>query len=191
MMRTHRCGDLRASDAGAAVTLCGWVDSRRDHGGVTFVDLRDVAGVVQVVFAPDVSPELHDAAQDLRSEFCVRVKGVVRERRPGTSNPRLATGEMEVEARALDVLAHSDTPPFQIDGHQDVDETLRLEHRYLDLRRPHMQANLMLRHRITSSIRRFFDAEGFVEVETPMLTRATPEGARDYLVPSRVHPGSF
>jgi aspartyl-tRNA synthetase len=191
MMRTHRCGDLRAEHAGERVTLCGWVDTRRDHGGVTFADLRDTAGFVQVVFNPDVSKDAHAAAQELRNEYCIRVEGEVRPRPEGTVNDRIATGEVEVAASSVHVFSRAETPPFQVDEHQDVDETLRLKYRYLDLRRPRMQANLKLRHAIVSAIRRFFDAEGFVEIETPMLTRATPEGARDYLVPARLHPGAF
>ncbi|MEA2476051.1 MAG: aspartyl-tRNA synthetase [Actinomycetota bacterium] len=190
-MRSDRCGDLRDTDLDRDVTLCGWVHSRRDHGGVTFIDLRDASGVVQIVFSPEVSDETHQAAQSLRSEYCIQVSGAVRPRKEGTINDKLATGEIEVAVSGLDVLSESETPPFQIDDHQDPDEMLRLRYRYLDLRRPHMQNNLKLRHSIISSIRRFFDEEGFVEVETPMLTRATPEGARDYLVPSRVHPGAF
>ncbi len=171
--------------------LCGWVHARRDHGGVTFIDLRDTSGLVQIVFNPETSRGAHDAAQELRAEYCVRVSGQVRARREGTLNPKLATGEIEVAADSLELLSSAETPPFQIDDLQETDELLRLRYRYLDLRRERMQSNLKLRHAIISSIRRFFDSEGFVEVETPMLTRATPEGARDYLVPARVHPGSF
>ncbi|CAN5706632.1 aspartate--tRNA ligase [soil metagenome] len=191
MMRTHRCGDLRESDAGAEVTVCGWVHTRRDHGGVTFIDLRDISGVVQVVFAAATDARAHDGAQALRPEYCVQVTGEVRARPEGTVNATLPTGEVEVAVRSLTVLSTAETPPFQIDEHRPVDEGLRLKHRYLDLRRPRMRDNLMLRHAIISSIRRFFDAEGFIEIETPMLTRSTPEGARDYLVPARVHPGRF
>jgi aspartyl-tRNA synthetase len=191
MMRTHRCGDLGLEHEGAAVVLCGWVHSRRDHGGVTFVDLRDAAGLVQVVFNVDSSEQLHSAAQALRSEWCVRVHGTVRRRKAGTENPKLRTGSVEVEASLLEVLSEAETPPFVIGDHVDVDEGLRLKYRYLDLRSDRMQTNLRLRHAIVAEIRRFFDSEGFVEVETPMLTRATPEGARDFLVPSRLHPGAF
>ncbi len=191
MIRTHRCGDLNAGDTGARVTVCGWVHSRRDHGGVTFIDLRDTAGIVQVVFSPESSAETHDQAQSLRGEYCIKVDGEVRRRKEGTVNPNLPTGEIEIAAHSLVIFSEAETPPFQIDEYRNVDETLRLKYRYLDLRRPSMQDNLRLRHRIVSAIRRFFDAEGFVEVETPMLTRATPEGARDFLVPSRLHPGSF
>ena len=191
MIRTHRCGDLRAEHDGTEVTLCGWVHSRRDHGGLIFIDLRDTAGIVQVVFNPAVSEDSHGLAEELRSEYCVKVQGAVGLRKEGTANPNLPTGDVEVAAAGLEILSRSETPPFQVDEHQNVDKMLRLKYRYLDLRRPSMQENLKLRHRIISSIRRFFDAEGFVEVETPMLTRATPEGARDYLVPARLHPGSF
>ena len=191
MMRTHRCGDLRSADAGAEVSICGWVHARRDHGGVTFIDLRDASGVVQVVFGTDIESAAHSTAQELRGEFCIRVTGEVRARREGTVNPDLPTGEIELAAGSVEVFSRAETPPFQVDEHQEVDEQLRLRHRYIDLRRPHMQDNLRLRHTIISSIRRFFDGEGFVEIETPMLTRSTPEGARDYLVPSRVHPGTF
>jgi aspartyl-tRNA synthetase len=191
MMRTHRCGELRAENSGKTVVLCGWVHSRRDHGGVTFIDLRDVAGRVQVVFNPETSPESHATAQELRSEYCIRVTGDVRRRPEGTANPRLATGDVEVAVSSVEILSRSETPPFQIDEYHDADENIRLKYRFLDLRREPMQENLKLRHSIISSIRRFFDDEGFTEVETPMLTRATPEGARDYLVPARLHPGRF
>jgi aspartyl-tRNA synthetase len=182
---------LRADNIGDEVTLCGWVHTRRDHGGVTFIDLRDTTGLIQVVFNPDTDASAHDAAQELRNEFCIRVIGEVRARKEGTVNDRLATGEIEVAAMRLEVLSPSETPPFQIDEHQDVDELLRLKYRYLDLRRERLQHNLKLRHKIVGGIRRFFDSEGFIEIETPMLTRSTPEGARDYLVPSRVHAGAF
>ncbi|MEA2447372.1 MAG: aspartyl-tRNA synthetase, partial [Actinomycetota bacterium] len=190
-MRSHTCGVLRAGNIGNEVTLCGWVHTRRDHGGVTFIDLRDTTGLIQVVFNPATDASAHDAAQELRNEFCIRVVGEVRARKEGTVNDRLATGEIEVAAMRLEVLSPSETPPFQIDEHQDVDELLRLKYRYLDLRRERLQHNLKLRHKIVGGIRRFFDSEGFVEIETPMLTRSTPEGARDYLVPSRVHAGAF
>ncbi|MDP9068795.1 MAG: aspartate--tRNA ligase [Actinomycetota bacterium] len=191
MMRSHLCGRLGADQTGERVELCGWVHTRRDHGGVTFIDLRDTTGLVQVVFTPEASRSSHDLAQELRGEFCIRVSGEVRARREGTVNPNLATGEIEVAAHEVEILSRSETPPFQIDAHQEVDEMLRLRYRYLDLRREEMQENLKLRHAIVSAIRRFFDAEGFLEIETPMLTRSTPEGARDYLVPSRLHPGTF
>ncbi len=187
MLRTHRAGDLRAADIGAEVTLCGWVHTRRDHGGVIFIDLRDVAGLVQVVLDPGSLPD----AESLRSEYCIKVTGEVKARPEGTTNPRLATGEVELATASLEILSKSETPPFQLDEYHETDEQLRLKYRYLDLRRDSMQRNLKLRHKMISAIRRFFDAEGFYEIETPMLTRATPEGARDYLVPSRVHPGHF
>jgi aspartyl-tRNA synthetase len=191
VMRTHRCGELRSSDAGATATLCGWVHSRRDHGGVTFIDLRDTSGLIQVVFSQDASAPTHEAAQELRGEFCIKVTGEVRARKEGTTNPQLATGEIEVAAVSLEILSPAETPPFQVDEYQEAEELLRLKHRYIDLRRDKMQDNLKLRHAIVSAIRRFFDAEGFLEIETPMLMRGTPEGARDYLVPSRLHPGKF
>jgi aspartyl-tRNA synthetase len=190
-MRSHTCGELRAAHAGEKVRLCGWVHSRRDHGGVTFIDLRDAYGLVQVVFSPAIDDATHEAAQLLRGEYCIGVEGEVRERPEGTLNDKLPTGEVEVAASSLEIFSAAETPPFQVDEHQEVDEQLRLRYRYVDLRRERMQDNLRLRHRIISAIRRFFDDEGFVEVETPMLTRATPEGARDYLVPARLHPGSF
>jgi aspartyl-tRNA synthetase len=185
VLRSHTCGELRAADEGTEVTLCGWVHSRRDHGGVAFVDLRDTYGLTQVVLG---TPEL---VGSIRNEYCVRVTGTVVRRKEGTVNPKLGTGEIEVSATGLEVLSTAETPPFQVDDHGEVDETLRLRYRFLDLRRERMQENLKLRHAIVSAIRRFYDAEGFLEIETPMLTRATPEGARDYLVPSRVHPGKF
>jgi len=191
VMRTHRCGELSAAHSDTRVSLCGWVHSRRDHGGVTFIDLRDTSGLVQIVFSQDTSAPTHEAAQELRGEFCVRVNGTVRARKEGTVNPQLATGEIEIAADELEIFSRAETPPFQVDEFQDVDESLRLKHRYIDLRRESMQDNLKLRHAIVSAIRRFFDAEGFLEIETPMLTRSTPEGARDYLVPSRVHAGGF
>lgn len=191
MMRTHVCGQLRAEDVGHSVTLCGWVHTRRDHGGVTFIDLRDTSGIVQVTFDVGVNAAAHELAQSLRNEFCIKVVGEVRPRPEGTVNARIATGEIEVAAQEVEVLSSSETPPFQVDSNVEVDEQLRLKYRYLDLRRSEMNQNLKLRHTIVSAIRRFYDSEGFVEIETPMLTRSTPEGARDYLVPSRLHPGSF
>ena len=191
MMRTHRCGDLRSEHDGSEVTLCGWVHTRRDHGGVTFIDLRDAYGLVQVVFAQDLSPEVHELAEGLRSEYCIQVTGTVRLRREGTVNEKLPTGEIEVAATDAEIFTRSETPPFQVDEHSEVDESLRLRYRFIDLRRDRMRENIRLRHRIVSAIREFYDSEGFIEIETPMLTRSTPEGARDYLVPSRVHPGTF
>ena len=190
-MRTHASGELRAAHAGETVTLCGWVARRRDHGGVTFIDLRDREGVVQVVFHPDEAPEAHRTAQDLRGEWVVRVRGDVRERPEGMANAAIATGEVEVVARELEVLARSDTPPFVVEDRVEADELLRLEYRYLDLRRPEMTAALAMRHHVTRLMHDHLDALGFVDVETPLLGRATPEGARDFLVPARVRPGTF
>ncbi|MGZ4131642.1 MAG: amino acid--tRNA ligase-related protein, partial [Actinomycetota bacterium] len=190
-MRSDLCGDLRAEDAGREVALCGWVAHRRDHGGVTFIDLRDREGVVQVVFQPESAPGAHAAAQDLRSEWVVRVTGEVRMRPEGMANPHLGTGEVEVVAGALEVLGRADTPPFVIEDRIEADELLRLEYRYLDLRRPEMTKALRLRHQVNHLMREHMDALGFLEVETPILTRSTPEGARDFLVPSRLQPGHF
>jgi aspartyl-tRNA synthetase len=183
------CGSLRAADEGAVVELNGWINRRRDHGGLIFVDLRDHEGVTQVVFDPQ-EPSFA-SAEHLRHEDVVRVGGVVAHRPAGTENPRLATGEIEVRAQRLEVLNRSQVPPFQVNSDDPVEESLRLEYRYLDLRRPRMQRNLRLRHRIVKAIRDFFDTRGFVEIETPMLIKSTPEGARDYVVPSRLYPGSF
>jgi aspartyl-tRNA synthetase len=190
-MRTHACGELRAGDSGSEVTLCGWVSHRRDHGGVTFVDLRDREGAVQVVFHPEDAPGAHAIAQELRAEWVIRVVGVVRPRPEGMANPGLATGEVEVIASSLEVLARAETPPFVIEDRVEADELLRLEYRYLDLRRPEMTEALRLRHHVTRLMHEHLDALGFVEVETPLLGRATPEGARDFLVPARVRPGTF
>jgi aspartyl-tRNA synthetase len=190
-MRTHRCGELRAEHVGTEVALCGWVAHDRDHGGVLFVDLRDADGLVQVVFHPDDAPQAHEVASRLRSESVVRVVGEVRRRPDGTVNAALPTGEVEVAAGSVEVLAEAETPPFPIEDRMEADEALRLRYRYLDIRRPEMAERLRLRHRALAAIRRFFDAAGFTEVETPMLTRSTPEGARDFLVPSRLQPGDF
>lgn len=190
-MRSHACGQLRGSDAGERVTLCGWVWRRRDHGGVTFIDLRDREGLVQLVFHPEDASDAHGAAQHLRSESVVRVSGTVRARPEGTRNPDLPTGEVEVAVDALEVLSDADTPPFPIEDRIDADEMLRLRYRYLDLRRPEMTRVLALRSTINAIVRDYMQEQGFVEVETPMLTRSTPEGARDFLVPSRLWPGTF
>ncbi len=190
-MRTHACGDLRAADVGASVSLCGWVWRRRDHGGVTFVDLRDRRGLVQLVFHPEEASDAHAAAQHLGSETVIRVTGEVRERPPGTVNPELPTGEVEVAVSELEVLSESETPPFVIEDRIEASEELRLRYRYLDLRRPEMTKVLALRHTINRIIREEMEAAGFLEVETPILGRSTPEGARDFLVPSRFWPGTF
>jgi aspartyl-tRNA synthetase len=188
-MRSEYCGRIDRKHLGQVVTLCGWVHRRRDHGGVIFIDLRDREGLVQVVVDPD-TPETFKIADRLRSEFVVRVQGKVRERPAGTVNPELASGEIEVLARDITILNASLPPPFQLDE-DHLSETVRLENRVLDLRRPVMQKNLRLRYRTAMAVRNFLDREGFIDIETPMLTRSTPEGARDYLVPSRVHPGEF
>ena len=185
------CGSLRASDEGRELELYGWVARRRDHGGLIFIDLRDRWGAVQVVFNPTKAPEAHAAASDLRSEFVVRVKGMTGRRPAGSENPRMPTGDVEVTATELEVISTARTPPFQIDDDTEADEALRLKYRYLDLRRPRMQRILETRHRVTKIIHAYMDANEFVEVETPMLLKGTPEGARDFIVPSRLHPGEF
>ena len=189
--RTHRCGDVGISDVGREVVVMGWVRTHRDHGRVVFLDLWDHRGIVQVVADPQVSPQAYGIAQGLRSEFVIAVRGAVRTRPAGTENPALRTGTVEVAAQAIDVLNEARVPPFPIEESTQVDEGVRSRYRYLELRQGVMQRNLRLRHRTVRAMRGALDADGFVEVETPMLTRSTPEGARDYLVPSRVHPGSF
>jgi aspartyl-tRNA synthetase len=191
MYRTHVCGALRAENVGEHVTLAGWVNRRRDHGGVTFIDLRDRSGIVQVVAHPEKSAEAHKAAEALRNEWVIQVEGVVQKRPKDMENPDLVTGQIEVEIEEIKVLNPAHTPPFLINEEAEVDEMVRLQYRYLDLRRPRMQRNLQLRHAAVKFIRDFLDARGFWEVETPILFKTTPEGARDYLVPSRVHPGEF
>ena len=188
-MRSHYCGLVTEALMGETVSLCGWVNRRRDHGGVIFIDLRDREGYVQVVCDPDRA-EMFKTAEDVRNEFCVQIKGLVRARPEGTANAQLKSGKIEVLCHELTVLNPSVTPPFQLDD-DNLSETTRLTHRVLDLRRPYMQNNLMLRYRVSMEVRKFLDANGFVDIETPMLTKSTPEGARDYLVPSRVHDGMF
>ena len=188
-LRTHRCGVLRGTDIGKTVVLMGWVATRRDHGGVIFVDLRDHTGIVQVVFKPEVNPASHAAADALRDEFVIAVRGKVAAREAGNVNPKLATGEVEILVETLDILNTSKPPLFT--GEEEVDERLRLKYRYLDLRRPAMQSNLRLRSKAAQIVRRYFSERDFVEVETPVLTKSSPEGARDYLVPSRVNTGTF
>jgi aspartyl-tRNA synthetase len=183
------CGELRPEHAGSRVDLAGWVARQRDHGGVVFFDLRDREGLVQVVAHPEEAPEVHATASELRGESVVRVRGTVRMRPEGTANPNLPTGEVEVAATSVEVLTEADTPPLPVEDRVEVDEALRLTYRYLDLRRPEMTNVLRLRDQVFASIRRFFHGRGFVEVETPMLTKSTPEGARDFLVPSRLQPG--
>ncbi len=191
MYRTHVCGALRPENVGERITLAGWVNRRRDHGGVTFIDLRDRSGIVQIVAHPEKDAEAHKAAEALRSEWVIQVEGVVQRRPKDMENPDLATGQIEVEIEQIKVLNPAHTPPFLINEEGDVDEMVRLQYRYLDLRRPRMQRNLQLRHAVVKYIRDFLDLRGFWEVETPILFKTTPEGARDYLVPSRVHPGEF
>lgn len=189
-MRTIYCGAVRATDIGKEVTLCGWVDRRRDHGGVIFIDLRDRDGIVQVVFDPDGKTNF-ELADKVRSEYVLKVTGIVRARSEATVNGNMPTGEIEVYGQALEILNVAQTPPFQMDSHTNVGEDVRLKHRYIDLRREEMQRNLRLRSSITTAIRNFLHDNGFLDIETPILTRATPEGARDYLVPSRTHDGKF
>ncbi|MCB1766550.1 MAG: aspartate--tRNA ligase, partial [Candidatus Competibacteraceae bacterium] len=188
-MRSHYCGQVTETLLDQDVTLCGWAHRRRDHGGVIFIDLRDREGLVQVVIDPD-TPDAFANAERVRNEFVLRITGRVRRRPEGTENPNLATGVVEVLTRELEILNRSEPLPFQLDD-DDTSEEVRLRYRYLDLRRPVMQDRLRLRTRIISALRRFLDEQGFMDIETPMLTKATPEGARDYLVPSRTHPGSF
>ena len=188
-MRSHYCGLVTEALVGQTVSLCGWVNRRRDHGGVIFIDLRDREGYVQIVCDPD-RPEMFQVAENVRNEFCIQVKGWVRARPEGTTNEGLKSGKIDVLCHELIVLNESVTPPFQIDD-ENLSETTRLTHRVLDLRRPYMQNNLMLRYRVAMEVRKFLDENGFVDIETPMLTKSTPEGARDYLVPSRVHDGQF
>ena len=187
-MRTHYCGQVNESLAGQEVSVAGWVHRRRDHGGVIFIDLRDREGLLQLVFDPDRA-EMFANAERLRSEYCIRVTGKVRPRPAGTANANLASGQVELLAHELEILNRSETPPFHHD--EQTNEELRLKYRYLDLRRDVMQQRLRLRHRVTMALRNYMDAHGFIDMETPMLTKATPEGARDYLVPSRTHPGHF
>ena len=191
LTRTHMCGSLTDATIGQTVTLMGWVATRRDLGGVIFLDLRDREGICQVVARPEVSPEAHTAADKVRSEYVLAVVGEVTRRSAETVNPKLPTGTLEVLAREIRILAEAKTPPFPIEDELDTSEDVRLKYRYLDLRRPRLQRNLKLRHRVTMEVRRYMDEQGFYEIETPMLTKSTPEGARDYLVPSRVHHGQF
>ncbi|MBA56127.1 MAG: aspartate--tRNA ligase [Pseudomonadales bacterium] len=189
-MRSHYCGHLNESHIDQTVTLCGWVHRRRDHGGVIFLDLRDREGIAQVVVDPDTE-EAFARADRVRSEYVIRLTGRVRNRPEGTTNPEMPTGMIEVLGKELEILNASETPPFQLDEHTNVGEDVRLKYRYMDLRRPEIQNRLAFRSKVTNAIRNYLDEQGFLDVETPILTKATPEGARDYLVPSRTHPGSF
>ena len=191
MLKTHNCGELRESHIGTEVTLAGWVNRRRDHGGLIFLDIRDRSGLVQVVANPTGAPDAHAIAQLLRGEYVVQVIGLVEARPDGLANPDIPTGSIEVLALAITILNPAKTPPFYIYDDSPIDEAVRLRYRYLDLRRPRMQRNLILRHRVVAAIRGYLNERGFVEIETPILFKTTPEGARDYLVPSRVHPGKF
>jgi aspartyl-tRNA synthetase len=191
MYKSHQCGELRPTHEGQEVTLAGWVNRRRDHGGVAFIDLRDRSGLVQCVANPENSPDAHRSLEDARAEWVLQLVGIVRRRPAGMENPNLVTGEVEVELHQVKVLNPAKTPPFSINKEEEVDENVRLRYRYLDLRRERMRRNLELRHRVIKFIRDYLDEQGFLEIETPILFKTTPEGARDYLVPSRVHPGEF
>ena len=191
MHRSCGCGRGTEKDCGKEKTLAGWVNTRRDHGGLIFIDLRDRSGIVQVVMSPQYGEDAFHKAEDVRSEYVLAIRGIVRERSPETVNPKMQTGKIEVVVSEMRVLNKAKTPPFYVEDGIDVDETVRLKHRYIDLRRPEMQRNLIMRHKIVHEMRQFLDAHDFLEVETPILTKSTPEGARDYLVPSRVNPGKF
>jgi len=191
MIRDKGCGELRESDIGSSLSLAGWVFRRRDHGGLIFIDLRDRSGLCQVVFSPDVVKDAHEAAHDLRAEYVISVSGEIRKRPEGTDNPNIPTGAVEMYVNKLEVLNEAAPLPYNMEEAAEAGEALRLKHRYLDLRRPEMQQNLILRHKVTKITRDYLDENGFLEIETPMLTKSTPEGARDYLVPSRLNPGHF
>lgn len=191
MHRSCGCGRVTEKDCGKELTLAGWVNTRRDHGGLIFIDLRDRSGIVQVVMSPQYGEDAFHKAEDVRGEYVLAIRGIVRERSPETVNPKMQTGKIEVVVSEMRVLNKAKTPPFYVEDGIDVDETVRLKHRYIDLRRPEMQRNLIMRHKIVHEMRQFLDAHDFLEVETPILTKSTPEGARDYLVPSRVNPGKF
>src|SRR3989440_11608595 len=189
--RTHTCGDLNKDAIGQQVTLAGWVNRRRDHGGLVFLDIRDRYGITQVICDPERSPQAHRVASELRSEYVIQVAGTVVHRLPGTENANLSTGSIEVVAEHIEILNPARTTPFPISDNIQVDESLRLKYRYLDLRRPRMRDNIVLRHKVVKVIRDYLDERGFLEIETPILMKSTPEGARDYLVPSRLYPGEF
>ena len=190
-MRTHSCGQVTENEIGSTVTIVGWTNKWRDHGGVVFIDLRDRSGLVQVVFSPEIDVELHKAAHKIRNEFVLQIKGDVRQRPEGTVNPSIPTGQVEVVARSFTVLNECKPLPFMVDDETDASESLRYKHRYLDLRRPIIQKKMIIRHKTVKALRDYLDSQGFLDIETPMLTKSTPEGARDYLVPSRTNPGHF
>ncbi len=191
LKRTDTCGSLRIADVDKPVVVCGWVRSYRDHGNLVFIDLRDRYGLVQLVFNPETQPEIHKTARDIRCEWVIAAKGTVSKRTEGMENPKMATGEIEIVVEELEILNTAKTPPFEVDSAESVNEELRLTHRYIDLRRPEMQDKLRIRHKVAKIVRDFFDENGFWEIETPMLGKSTPEGARDYLVPARLYKGSF
>ncbi|GAB5046494.1 aspartate--tRNA ligase [Thermodesulfovibrio sp. TK110] len=191
MFRDKYCAEVKEEEIGSELRLCGWVFRRRDHGGLIFVDLRDRTGIIQIVFSPEISEETHRKAHNLRTEYVIAVKGILRRRPEGTENPEIITGNVELWVSDLEILSPSKSLPFQLDEATETGELLRLKYRYLDLRRAEMQRNFFIRHRVTMSVRNFLDAKGFLEIETPMLTKSTPEGARDFLVPSRLNPGTF
>jgi len=191
MLRTNTCGELTRKDNKKEVTLCGWTHTRRDHGGIIFIDLRDRYGITQIVFDPKHNKKTHSEAEHLRREDVIQIKGKVRPRGKGLENPKLKTGEIEVLVDQLNILNKAETPPIEVDDRIEINEDMRLKYRYIDLRKPKMQKNLEIRHKAIKAVRDFFDKEGFLEIETPMLAKSTPEGARDYLVPSRVNPGKF
>jgi len=190
-MRTHSCAEIKEKDIGTDVSISGWANKWRDHGGLVFIDLRDRSGIVQVVFNPEVSPEIHKLAHRIRNEFVLQIKGEVRKRPEGTENPSIPSGKVEVVVKELEILNECRPLPFMVEDESDASEFLRLKHRYLDLRRPVIRKNIILRHRTTKAIREYLNSKGFLDIETPFLTKSTPEGARDYLVPSRMNPGYF
>src|SRR3989339_452781 len=191
MYRTHTCGELTTSEKGQKVTLSGWVNRRRDHGGLIFIDLRDRYGLTQVVFDPSSNKDAHIEAEAIRPEFVLKVEGIVRLRPKGGENTNMKTGEIEVLGDKVEIISRAKTPPFEIDQEKEVSEEIRLKYRYLDLRKERMQRNIITRHKILKKIRDLMDAEGFLEIETPILMKGTPEGSREYVVPSRIYPGSF
>ena len=191
MKRTHTCGELTDKDINKKVTLCGWCSTRRDHGGVIFIDLRDRYGITQVVFDPSFNLETHKLAEKLGREDVIQVKGIVTQRKKGMENPKMPTGSIEVFAENIGILSEAATPPIEVDERILAHEDTRLRYRYLDLRKQNMQHNIATRHLVAKAVRDYFDSMGFLEIETPVLAKSTPEGARDYLVPSRIHPGKF